>query len=181
VNSNKSKILLIGSQGSGKSTQSKLLSKYLSVPFIETGTILRNLSEEETASGIEIKERLSKGEMVSDDIVAELVEKRLKEKGCENGFVMNGYPRNLNQIKLFDPGFTRVFYLKIDDNLILDRLLKRGREDDTQVIIEKRLSDYHSLTEPILDYYKNSGILETVNGEESVDSIQSKIRSRLND
>ena len=82
MNSNKSKILLIGSQGSGKSTQSKLLSKYLSVPFIETGTILRNLSEEETASGIEIKERLSKGEMVSDDIVAELVEKRLKEKGC---------------------------------------------------------------------------------------------------
>lgn len=173
------KILIIGSQGSGKTTQSKLLSEYLRIPFIETGETLRDLAKKEFAESKRVKELLDRGKMVPDDIVAKLIKIRVNEKDCSRGFVMNGYPRNLSQINLFDPGFDRVFYLEVNDELVLERLLKRGREDDTKELIEKRLSDYHTQTVPILEYYQKLGILETVDGVDTIDAIQERIRSRL--
>lgn len=177
--SKKLKILIIGSQGSGKTTQSKLLSEYLGVPYIETGDALRKLSKENTFLGKKVKDILDRGEMVPDDIAAEIVEKRLKEKDVIRGFVMNGYPRNLNQIKLFKQSFDKVLYIEIDDRKALNRLLKRGREDDTPKLIKKRLSDYHKLNLPILEYYQKLGILEIVDGEDTIDATADKIRSAL--
>ena len=173
------KILIIGPQGSGKTTQSKLLSEYLGVPYIETGEHLRKLSKENTFLGKKVKDILDRGEMVPDDIVAEIVEKRLKEKDVIRGFVMNGYPRTLDQIKLFKQSFDKVLYIEIDDREALNRLLKRGREDDTPDLIKKRLADYHRLTKPILDYYQRRGILERLDGENSIVRVQKDIRSRL--
>ena len=173
------RILIIGPQGSGKTTQSKLLSEYLGVPYIETGEHLRKLSKENTFLGRKVKDILDKGEMVSDDLAAEIVEKRLKAKDVINGFVMNGYPRNLNQIKLFKQSFDKVLYIEIDDREALNRLLKRGREDDTSELIKKRLSDYHKLTKPILEYYQKLGILETVDGVNTIDATADEIRSAL--
>lgn len=177
--SKKLKILIIGPQGSGKTTQSKLLSEYLRIPFIETGETLRDLAKKDTEEGERVKELLDRGEMVPNDIVARFIKTRINEKDCGRGYVINGYPRNLNQIKLFDPGFDKVFYLEIKDKLVLERLLKRGREDDTKELIEKRLSDYHTQTVPILEYYEDLGILENVDGTSTIDNIQDEIRRRL--
>ena len=93
---------------------------------------------------------------------------------------MNGYPRNLNQIKLFDPGFDKAFYLKVSDDEVINRLLKRAREDDTRELIEKRLSDYHNLTEPILEHYQKIGILEEIDGAGAVEEIQQVLRGKVN-
>lgn len=174
------KLFLIGPQGSGKSTQSKLLADYLGVPFVETGQVFRDISGENTPLGEKVKALLQAGEMVPDDITSEIVKTNLKSPEYNKGFVMNGYPRNLNQIKLFDPGFDKVFYLEVSEGQVLDRLLKRGREDDTVELIKKRLSDYHSLTEPILDYYRNLGVLETLDGSGSIEEIQRNLRGKIN-
>jgi len=185
------KIFIIGAQGSGKSTQSKLLAEYLNLPFIETGEIFRNLSKDDSGLGKKVKALLQAGELVPDDITSEIVQEKLKNPEYGKGFVMNGYPRNLNQIKLFDPGFDRVFYLDVSDDEVLNRLFKRAREDDTKKLIEKRLSDYHKLTQVVLDYYKQSlkfshgsnyrnlGILETIDGSGSVEEVQQRLRKAL--
>ncbi|TSC66754.1 MAG: adenylate kinase [Microgenomates group bacterium Gr01-1014_80] len=174
------KVLLVGPQGSGKSTQSKLLADYLGVPYIETGQIFRDMSEENTSLGEKVKALLSAGEMVPDDITSEIVKTGLESPDYGNGFVMNGYPRNLNQIKLFDPGFDKVFYLKVSDDEVISRLLKRAREDDTRELIERRLSDYHSLTEPILGHYQNSGLLEEIDGSGGIEAVQQTLRGKVN-
>lgn len=167
------KLLIVGPQGSGKSTQSKLLAETLRVPFIETGQIFRDM-------GGKVRTFLQAGEMVPDDITSEIVRKRLEDGVYKNGFIMNGYPRNLNQVELFDPGFDKVFYLKVSDEEVIDRLLKRAREDDTRELIEKRLSDYHKLTEPILEHYKGIGILEEIEGSGKVEEIQQILKDKVN-
>ena len=174
------RIFLIGPQGSGKSTQSKLLAEYLNLPFIETGEIFRELSTKESELGKKVGALLQAGEFIPDDLTTELIKNKLGDAGYEQGFVMNGYPRNLNQLKKFDPGFDKVFYLKVSDDEVIKRLLERAREDDTKELIEKRLADYHQLTEPILEYFKNSGILEEIDGARSIEKIQQDLRSRLN-
>jgi len=174
------KVLLIGPQGSGKSTQSRLLAEYLNVPFIETGQIFRDLAKEESDLGKKIKEILDKGEMVPDDITADLVRERVARSDCQNGFVINGYPRNLNQTKLLKLEFGKVFSLEVGEEVVLSRLLKRAREDDTRELIKKRLFDYNLLTRPVLDYFRNLGILESINGERTVEEVQEDLRSSLN-
>lgn len=173
------KILIVGPQGSGKTTQSELLANYLRVSFIETGKIFRNLSREDSDLGRKIKDLLDRGEMISDDVTSKIVKERVRQSDCQSGFVMNGYPRSLNQIKIFDPVFDKVIYLEVSDDEIMRRLIKRGREDDTPDLINKRLSDYHNLTEPILDYYNNLGILEKVDGIGEVDGVQERVRSKV--
>ncbi|MBI2039998.1 nucleoside monophosphate kinase [Candidatus Microgenomates bacterium] len=170
------KILFVGPQGSGKSTQARLLAQFLHLPYISTGDIFRRLRQENSEEGRAIKQILDSGELVDDQITAELVKKGLKDIDVQNGFIMDGYPRTLEQIKFFDPGFDKVFYLKLSDEEALKRLLKRGREDDTEDLIAERLRIYHEQTDPILDFYQKKGTLITIDGEGIIEQIQDRIR-----
>lgn len=172
------KILLTGPQGSGKSTQADLLAQYLNVPKISTGDIFRKIKQEDSEKGKRIRQILNSGQLVDDQTTAEIVKRRLAGEG--SGFVMDGYPRTLEQINLFDPLFDKVFYLKLSDEEAIKRLLSRGREDDTRELIAQRLKIYHQQTDPVLDYYKVKGLLKEIDGLGSIDEIRQRIRDQLN-
>jgi adenylate kinase len=167
------RILFIGAQGSGKSTQAKLLAQFLGLPYISTGDIFRQMQGE-------IKQILDQGKLVDDQTTSKIVEEKLKNPEYSNGFIFDGYPRTLEQIRLFDPGFDKVIYLDLPDEKASERLLARGREDDTKELIAERLKHYHGQTDPILDFYEQKGILVSISGEGSIEEIAQKIRDGVN-
>lgn len=165
------KMLLIGPQGSGKSTQATLLAEYLNLPKISTGDIFREMPE--------VKEILAVGKLVDDETTAEIVKKRLQESDAQNGFILDGYPRNILQKDLFDPKFEKVIYLKVPDGEVIKRMMARGRADDTLESIKTRLSLYYKQTQPLIDYYKNQSILTEIDGIGSVEEIQNEIKKSI--
>lgn len=173
------KILLIGPQGSGKSTQAGLLSEHLKIPVISTGEIFRKLSQKEAGIGGMIRRILEEGKLVGDDTTSSIVKERLQEDDCQNGFIMDGYPRNLDQLKLFDPEFDKVFYLNVPEKEVSQRLLRRGRADDTEEAVKTRLDLYYLQTQPLLDYYKNQDILAEIDARGDIQSIQDEIKKSL--
>ncbi len=173
------KILLIGSQGSGKSTQADLLALHLGVPKISTGDIFRKIREEDSDEGRRIKNILDSGQLVDDQITAEIVKKRLQQSDVQNGFILDGYPRNITQVELFDPGFDKVIYLKVPQDEVVKRLMNRGREDDTEELINKRLELYYQQTQPLLDYYQKQGKLIEVLGMGDINQIQDEIKKSI--
>lgn len=172
-------IIVIGPQGSGKSTQAELLAEELGVPHIEVGELLHYASQEDSPRGQEIKKAMNAGVLVDDRLVVEAVEERLKVKQYQKGFVLDGSPRDLWQAEHFKIKFDRVFYLDVSDEVNIKRLIKRGRKDDTPELIKKRLEIYHRQTEPVLDHYRQMGILEEVDGERSIEEIHQDILERV--
>ncbi|MBI2019554.1 nucleoside monophosphate kinase [Candidatus Daviesbacteria bacterium] len=173
------KILLIGPQGSGKSTQAEFLAQFLNIPKISTGDIFRQIATEDSENGRKVREIQNSGKLVDDETTARIVEERLKQEDAAGGFIMDGYPRNIRQKDLFDPHFEKVFYLKVPDSEVTKRMLARGRADDTQESIKMRLNLYYQQTKPLLDYYKSQGILTEINGMGSAGKIQDEIRKNI--
>ncbi len=170
------KILLIGPQGSGKSTQADLLSLFLNIPKISTGDIFRELSRKGSGEAKRVKEVLSQGKLIDDETTSAIVKSRLSQDDCKGGFILDGYPRNIRQIEMFDPGFDKVIYLKVSDEEVVKRLMARGREDDTPGIIQTRLNLYREQTQPLLDYYSSKGILIEIDGQGSIERVRDEIR-----
>ncbi|OGE19012.1 hypothetical protein A3J19_00295 [Candidatus Daviesbacteria bacterium RIFCSPLOWO2_02_FULL_41_8] len=173
------KILLIGPQGSGKSTQAELLAQFLGLPKISTGDIFREIAEENSADGQRIRETMNQGKLIDDSETAKMVEGRLQKDDVVDGFILDGYPRNLAQKELFDPGFDQAIYLKVPDGEVTKRMMARGRADDSPEAIKKRLDLYNEQTEPLLNDYRNQGILIEIDGMGSIEEIQQRVRSAL--
>lgn len=169
------KILLVGIQGSGKSTQGKLLAEKLKVPYISTGDIFRRMATKDTQEGRTIRKILASGNLIDDQATGAVVRRRLQEADTQAGFVIDGYPRNLNQVEIFDPGFDLVIYLSLTDTEAVERLMQRGREDDTKELIEQRIKLYQEQTEPMLKYYEDKGLLKKIAADLSIKDIESKI------
>lgn len=173
------KILMIGPQGSGKSTQAEKLAEYLNIPKISTGDIFRELGRQDSEEGRVIRQIQNEGRLIDDETTAGIVKKRLQEGDTRGGFILDGYPRNIHQVEIFDPGFDKVVYLKVSDEELMKRLTVRGRADDTPEGIKTRLDLYYQQTQPLLDYYKNKGILIEIDGLGSIEDIQDEIRKHL--
>ena len=173
------KIIVLGGQGSGKSTQAEMLATSLGLPYIEMGQIFRDRSRENDTEAGEIRAALETGDLVPDKITVKTLQDRLEKDDCKNGFVLDGYPRNYAQIEGLPKDIDKVFYIKVRDEEAIRRLIDRGRHDDSLDVIQRRLELFHRETEPLLTYFQQEEILEEVDGERSREEIHQDIVARM--
>ncbi len=176
------KIILIGIQGAGKSTQGNLLSENLKAPYLSTGHIFREMAKEKTSLGRYIKEIMNAGFLIPDDKTVEIVSEYLKKPEYGKGYILDGFPRTLEQVKMFANGVDKVVYLRVSDKEALWRLSYRNggdREDETLTAIRKRIELFHELTEPVLGHYREKGTLVEIDGEKTIEEIHKEILEKI--
>ena len=183
-------VLLLGPQGAGKGTQAKRISAEYGIPHIASGEILRAEMDAGTELGKRVKDIYDRGDLVSDDLMIELIRNRLEQPDTEAGFVLDGFPRTTVQAEALDSMFNDIgrnfsvaFALQIPDEVAFDRLRRRadveGRADDTDEAIQRRLDNYHRETEPLIEYYRTRGNLVTIHGNRSENEVFSEIQRAL--
>lgn len=211
------KVVMLGAPGAGKGTQAKMIASKYAVPHISTGDIFRANIKEGTELGKKAKSYMDQGLLVPDELVVDLVVDRLQQEDCNNGYVLDGFPRTIPQAEALDAALTKLgtkldVALDIDvaDEFIVKRMGGRRacltcgatyhvvnippkvegicdtcqgelvlRDDDKPETVQKRLAVYHEQTQPLIDYYKNSGILVTLDGTKDMNDVFAKICSVL--
>ena len=187
---NNMRLLIMGPQGVGKGTQAALLSKHYGIPAISTGDIFRYNIKNKTELGVEALKYIDKGELVPDELTNKIVKDRLAMDDAKNGWILDGYPRNASQVEALDAILNElgtpldaVVALDADHDVLMERMKKRaeieGRSDDTPEAIAKRLDVYAKETAPLLDIYRQRGLLKTFDGVGAVDEIQATIVAEL--
>jgi adenylate kinase len=167
---------LLGPPGAGKGTQAQKLAEKLGIPQISTGELFRDNIENGTKLGLEAKRYLDAGDLVPSELTNQLVDDRLDEPDAKNGFILDGYPRSLEQAKALHDMLERrgcdidaVLEFRVSEDVLLERLKGRGRADDTAEIIHNRMKVYRDETAPLLEYYSDQ--LKTVNAVGSLDEV----------
>lgn len=184
------RIVFLGAPGSGKGTQAALLEKQLDIPHISTGVLFRSAVEQETPLGQQIKSIMDSGELVPDDLTLDLLERRMNKPDAANGFILDGYPRNIRQAESLDElldklGWPLDYVVQIDVNSeevirrIAKRAAKEGRSDDSETVARNRLHVYQERTAPVMDYYAEKGLLTRVLGTGTVEDVLQLILSVL--
>ena len=179
-------IVIFGPPGAGKGTQSKFIVNKYNLYQLSTGDLLRNEIKNKTELGSEISSIMNAGDLVSDNIVSELIEKFISNNKYKNKIIFDGYPRNLKQAKNLDKmlrshGQKIDIVLKLSVTLetvkkrILERQNQEKRADDNEEIAIKRYKTYENSSLPILDYYKGFDLLKVVNGESTISEINTEI------
>lgn len=176
--------ILLGPPGSGKGTQAALISESLGVPAISTGDLLRQAVADGSPLGLRVKEILDSGALVDDATMADVIERRLAADDAEAGFLLDGYPRTIGQSETLDGILERrsealdiVVLIEVPEDVLIRRALGRQRADDTREVISNRLGVYHEQTTPLIDHYRERGILKVVDGDQEIDQVQADIRS----
>lgn len=176
------KIIIIGIQGAGKSTQGNLLSEKLKIPYLSTGHIFRSLAKEHTKLGRYVKEVMNAGYLISDLKTLKIVVDYLNRPEYKKGYILDGFPRTTTQAKAFKNGIDYTIYLRVSDKEALWRLSYRNgedREDETLAAVRKRIELFHKFTEPVLDYYRRKGILVEINGEKTIEEIHREVMEHI--
>ncbi len=177
------KIVLIGIQGAGKSTQGNLLSQEYDIPYLSSGHIFREMTKERTKLGRWLKETLNSGALVPDDTTLEIVLTYLEKPEYEKGYILDGFPRTVVQAQAFTNGIgpDNVVLIDVSDKEALWRISGRvsDRQDETLQAIRQRIALFHEHTEPVVDYYRDQGMLIQVDGEKEVEEVFADIKKYL--
>lgn len=200
------RLVLLGLPGAGKGTQAKRIAEKYHLTAISTGEMLREAAKEKDTSGLRVQEYMNKGELVPDEWINSLVKSRLQEKDVENGFVLDGYPRTLQQAKVLEAylqsqnqNLDAVFFLDVSQDTLRHRLAQRGnlrskekqgnsqieakrekiRLDDKPEVIENRLHINKKLMESLIHFYKERNLLYVINGEGDFDNVFDNINEGL--
>jgi adenylate kinase len=171
------RVVLLGPPGAGKGTQAVKLSEKLGIPQISTGDLFRKNISEGTPLGVEAKRYLDAGDLVPSELTNKLVEDRIEQPDAVDGFILDGYPRSVEQARALDEMLTNhntkldaVLEFAVSEQELLERLKSRGRADDTEEVIHNRMQVYRDETEPLLEYYSHNN-LQSVNAVGALDEV----------
>lgn len=177
------KLILIGIQGSGKSTQGNILSKKFGIPYLSSGHIFREMAKEKTLWGRYVKETLNAGFLIPDEKAIPIIQEYLTKPEYMKGYILDGFPRTNRQAEEFTNNVDKVIYLKVSDKEALWRLSGRidgeVREDNTLQAIRNRIQLFHDVTEPVLEYYKQKGLLIEHDGEQNIAKVTQDVLNNL--
>jgi len=177
------RIVLIGPPGAGKGTQAKRLIEDLQIPHLSTGEMLRAGREVSTELGLMAAQYLDRGQLVPDELVVGIVDQRLQQADCKNGYLLDGFPRTVPQADALDELLQErdtkldlVLELNVAEEELIERLLQRKRPDDTRETIAERLQVYQKQTSPLLEYYSDRGLLASIVGVGTPDEVYERLR-----
>lgn len=212
----KKELIFLGPPACGKGTQTNKLAEFLKFPHVDTGSLLRNEIKNNTEAGIEAKKFIDKGQLVPAELVAKIIKNRLSKDDCKNGYILDGYPRSLEQAEKLeiinkeintdnDVDF-RAVYFDIDTKVLVERIVNRRscpvcgeiynlefkppkveghcdkdgaelvqRKDDTREVAQARFDTYFHETAPLIDYYKNKGVLRTIDANGTIDEVWERL------
>lgn len=182
------RLLIVGPPGAGKGTQAQRIVERYGVPAISTGDIFRANIKGQTELGLQVQAIIKAGELVPDSLTNEIVRDRLHQDDAAGGFLLDGYPRNVEQVHALDgmlegDSLDAVVLLKADTDEVVARLMKRaeieGREDDTEEVIRHRQDIYAEQTAPLIELFTERGILVSVDGLGAIDEVADRIASAL--
>ena len=185
-------LILFGPPGAGKGTQAQILINKFNIIQISTGDMLREEVKSKTDLGKTAKLIMEKGELISDEIIISIIEKRIIKPDCKNGFILDGFPRTLQQaidldniLDKLNICIDKVIEINVEEDILLQRITKRAseseitRNDDNSEILKNRILVYKKDTLPVLKYYKNSNKLYSMNGMQSVERVSKDIQKIL--
>ena len=177
-------LILFGPPGAGKGTQAKMLIDKFNLVQISTGDMLRDEVNSQSELGKSAKSIMDRGDLVSDNIIMAMIEKRIQMSDCNNGFILDGFPRTLKQaveldqlLDNFKINIEKVIEIVVDENLLLERINKRStenkntRNDDNSVTLKNRIKVYKKDTMPVIEYYRNLNKLNTIDGMQSIEKV----------
>jgi adenylate kinase len=184
------RLLIMGPPGAGKGTQAQRVAAHYEIPAISTGDMFRAMKTSDTPLARQLRAIVDSGGLVSDEITNAVVAERLTERDCVAGFLLDGYPRTLQQVEALDDflassgqSLDAVISLLADVDEVVDRLLKRaeveGRSDDTVDTIRRRQAIYRRETEPLLEVYRDRGLLVEVDGLGAVEDVSARLFAAL--
>ncbi|MFC4604700.1 adenylate kinase [Rhodococcus kronopolitis] len=178
------RLVLLGPPGAGKGTQAAILSEKLGVPAISTGDLFRANIGQQTALGLEAKKYMDAGDLVPSEITNNMVKARVAEPDAVNGFLLDGFPRTVDQALALEDilaglgvKLDGVLAFEVADDVVVERMLGRGRADDTEDVIRNRMRVYREETAPLLDHYADSVV--TVDAVGEVDDVNARALAAL--
>ncbi|MDB5561949.1 MAG: adenylate kinase [Hyphomicrobiales bacterium] len=188
------RLILLGPPGAGKGTQAKVLVEAYGIPQLSTGDILRSAIAVKTPMGLAAKEVMDRGDLVSDAIVNGIVSERLDQADCSKGFILDGFPRTIAQAEALDQMLEEkgqkldaVVEMKAEPEVLISRIIQRSREnggaraDDNVDVLRNRLAVYSDQTAPLVEFYREQGLLKTVDGMAPVQDVTAAIRRAVHE
>jgi len=180
------RFIFLGAPGAGKGTQAQALANLCQIPHISTGEILRDAVDRQTPLGIQAKAYMDRGELVPDDLVIGLIRDRLHQSDAQQGWILDGFPRTVPQAVFLDDLLTEInqpcgyaINFDVPDEVLVARLLGRGRKDDTEGVIRRRLQVYRNQTSPLINFYQSRQKLVLINGDRSMEEVTTSLRQLL--
>ncbi|MDJ0569400.1 MAG: adenylate kinase [Pleurocapsa sp. MO_192.B19] len=180
------RLIFLGPPGAGKGTQAQVLAENHQIPHVSTGDILRSAVAQQTRLGKQAKDYMDKGELVPDALILDLIQDRLSYEDTANGWILDGFPRNINQASFLEELLVKlnqsadcVLNLSVPDEVLVARLLARKRKDDNEETIRRRLEIYHQDTVPVINFYQQKKTLKTIDGNQTMEAVTKSLSEAI--